>query len=91
MLNLTANQTALISEVARCNSAYRVSAKVRVGIRFQGHHPMVLKSLLARGLVRYIRPDIEGCLDPTTGRVDSNLHELELTSEGWDFIYRIDR
>ncbi len=87
MPNLTANQIDLISEVARANSTYRVSAKVRVGIKYQGHHPMVLKSLLARGLIRYVRPESWGWLDPDTGRIDYNFHEVELTTKGWDFIY----
>ena len=87
MPNLTANQIDLISEVARANSTYRVSAKVQVGIKYQGHHPMVLKSLLARGLIRYVRPESDVWVDPTTGRIDCNVHEVELTTKGWDHVY----
>jgi hypothetical protein len=91
MPNLTANQINLISEVAMYHNRFRTSAKVQVGIKYQGHHPAVLKSLLARGLIRYVRPESTGWLNPANGSIDFNFHEVELTGSGWDFIYRLDR
>lgn len=91
MPNLTTNQTALLTECAIAHRHFRVSAKVSTGIKYQGHHPAVLKSLLSRGLVRDLQPDIDGWVNPANGRYDPRTHEVELTRSGWDYLWGFKR
>ena len=91
MPNLTFNQTVLISEVAMRHRRDRTSAKLQVGIKCGGHHPAVLKSMLTRRLIRYVRPESWGWLDPATGRINYNFHEVELTRSGWDYLWGFKR
>ncbi len=97
MKKLTDNQTKLLQYIIGAHKGGE-SAKVHtVSGRCWGYnsfHHVTLKSLVSKGLVRFLRFDDYG--DPkgwTDG--ESRFHwstfEVELTSEGWDFIYRLKR
>lgn len=88
MPNLTANQLELLAYVAEANHTFREPAKVRTGQ--YGWNTNTLRSLLNRGLVRYVTDNLRSSAWAfSSGRYIHNSHTVELTSKGWDTFYRI--
>lgn len=87
MPKLTTNQLELLTAVCGTHRTQRTSALIRTGSKYVGYHPKVLKSLLDRGLIRHVGQgaDVRG----RDGLLDYGVHEVELTSAGWDVFYRI--
>jgi hypothetical protein len=88
MKKLSANQLELLNFVCEANHMFRQPANVRVG-RY-GWNTNVLRSLLKRGLVRYVEDNFRKSMWTWgSGRYIHNTHRVELTSAGWDVFYRI--
>lgn len=88
MKKLSANQLELLNFVCEANHKFRQPADVRVGK--YGWNTNVLRSLLKRGLVRYVNDNMRSSgWAFSSGRYIHNNHRVELTSAGWDVFYRI--
>ena len=92
MPNLTAKQVALVQYIV---AAHKGGSPAVVQIARGHFNRRTLNSLVARGLVRHLRfyqvsTGLVGEPMPLT-RLSGPGYEVELTSAGWDFLYRIDR
>jgi hypothetical protein len=94
MPNLTANQIALFQYIVAAHKAGE-SAKVEVSPR--AFNSKTLSSLVARGLVRHFHhypvhsTNRAGEPMPYYRNQNGPVYEVELTSEGWSYLYRINR
>lgn len=91
MANLTTNQVALIQYIV---ADHKAGDTAKVEVSQNGFfHPLTLWSLVERGLVRHLH--YYSAYDkpmPYTRTADgAPVYEVELTSEGWSYLYRIKR
>ncbi len=97
MKKLTDNQTQLLQYIVAAHKGGETAKVHTVSGRCWGagsFHHTTLKSMVSKGLARFLRFDEYG--DPKGWTApDGGFHwstfEVELTSEGWDFIYRLKR
>jgi len=94
MPNLTANQTALVQYIV---AAHKAGETAKVEVSQERFHAKTLSSLVAHGLVRHfhhyspVTSNLGGEPMPCHRNQNGPVYEVELTTEGWDFIYRLDR
>ena len=94
MPNLTTNQVALVQYIV---AAHKAGESGKVEVSSNAFNSKTLSSLVARGLVRHfhhyrafsrMNGESMPCERTACG---APVYDVELTSEGWSYLYRIDR